>query len=272
MTYQEALRLLGLTKGFSMKDLKKAYRAEALKTHPDLTGQDFKFTLVKKAYEHLQENFRDHTHQTMFRKHLVLDVYQKCSLTFEEACAGCIKTIKYNFFVSETDHLKCELCKGRGVIFRERQEAEACNVCSSARSRNAQKTIRIPPGAHQGSVVGVEGSGHVLDDRVGNLKIKVLVGKHKNLKRSGLDIVQNIGVTYSDFLLCGSVIAKTIHGDVKVDIPFGTFDGDKIVVEGRGIRNSKKSGNHVIKLKLKAPKSLTRKQVDALKSLKQAGL
>jgi len=79
-------------------------------------------------------------------------------------------------------------------------------------------------------------------------------------------------VKYSDLLLGKSLIANTVHGDVRVDIPFGSFDGDVLRVKKRGIKSKGKTGHHIVKLRLISPESLTDEQKSALEALRKAGL
>lgn len=53
MTREQALRLLGLSEGFTDDDLRKAYRKAAKSAHPDLGGDAQKFMLIKEAHEFL---------------------------------------------------------------------------------------------------------------------------------------------------------------------------------------------------------------------------
>lgn len=59
MTYDKALQLLGLSKGFTEDELKKAYRKNARMWHPDVNkspGADSKFKEIHDAYEYLKNN------------------------------------------------------------------------------------------------------------------------------------------------------------------------------------------------------------------------
>ena len=58
MTYEKALNILGLSKGFSEAELKKAYRRLAMKYHPDRNpgnkDAELKFKESGAAYEFLK--------------------------------------------------------------------------------------------------------------------------------------------------------------------------------------------------------------------------
>lgn len=56
MTQYEAMTILGLTRGYAEKDLKKAYRQKSLLVHPDKGGTNEDFLKVRVAYEFLQNH------------------------------------------------------------------------------------------------------------------------------------------------------------------------------------------------------------------------
>lgn len=48
---ESALSILGLPRGASLDDIKRAYRKRALETHPDRGGEQGEFVRVQRAYE-----------------------------------------------------------------------------------------------------------------------------------------------------------------------------------------------------------------------------
>jgi hypothetical protein len=52
-----AINLLALTPGFSLPQLKKAYRIKALQLHPDRGGDQQQFILLRQAYQQLLQQF-----------------------------------------------------------------------------------------------------------------------------------------------------------------------------------------------------------------------
>jgi hypothetical protein len=53
----QALNLLELSSGFSLAELKKAYRIKALQMHPDRGGDQQQFILLTQAYQQLLQQF-----------------------------------------------------------------------------------------------------------------------------------------------------------------------------------------------------------------------
>jgi len=274
VTLAQAIKILGVKFDFTKQDGKEAYRAKAKKVHPDFTGDDKSFKLLKEARDFLISNKKT----IIFDKgpsprNLNLDVVENIHVSFTDACTGCIKKIAYSTYTSTTSSGACPICSGRGLIFRERSSAVKCNVCgASPRAKIHSFSIRVPAGIRQGEFLTFKSRGNHLDDYVGSLRVKVSIEKSNQFTRKSSDIIQTKDVRYTDLLLGTSIVANTIHGDVKIDIPFGSFDGDALKVKGRGIRSKKDSGDHIVKLRLIAPTNLSSDQRHALENLRKTGL
>jgi molecular chaperone DnaJ len=152
-------------------------------------------------------------------------------------------------------------------------DIEVCSACSAGKKPSRiTRTLRIPSGIVSGNVLKFEGEGHHILGQKGVLHVSVVVKKAKGLQRKGMNIIQKKDVKYSDLLLGSDLIANTVHGDVKVKIPFGSFDGDKLEIKNRGIKTSKISGSHILELRLVAPNRITSDQKIALENLRKVGL
>jgi DnaJ-class molecular chaperone len=274
VTLLQAAKILGVKSDFTKQDVKEAYRSRAKKVHPDFTGDDKKFKLLKEARDLLINNKKTVIfEQGPSPRNLNLDVLENVHVSFVDACTGCIKKISYSTYTTATNSSGCPICAGRGLIFRERASAIKCNVCGSCPNPKVHSfSIRIPAGISQGEFLTFKSKGNHLDDYVGRLRVKVSIEKSNRLTRKSNDIMQTKDVRYTDLLLESSIVANTVHGDVKISIPFGSFDGDVLKVKGRGIRSKKGSGDHIVKLRLVAPGKLSSDQLHALESLRKVGL
>ena len=274
MTLHEARNIMQLGANFSEQELKNAYRLKAKKAHPDHSGCAEDFKLLNAAYEYLKQAPRTTFEPTYtdFTK-INLDITEKISISFIDACTGCVKRIAADRHVLVMKPNLCPICVGRGWIVRENYPITKCNVCNINRAPHKfSKSIRIPAGISSGNILTFSSEGHSIDGSVGSLRIEVQVKKSRTLSRQEQDIVEVKDVKYSDLLLGRSLIVNTIHGDVKVEIPYGSFDGDSLRIKGRGIKTKKAAGNHIIKLRLVSPKSLNRDQKEALEDLRRVGL
>jgi len=263
-----------LDPNFSEQELKDVYRLKAKEAHPDHSGCAEDFKLLNAAYEYLKQapNATFEHARTDFTK-INLDITKKISISFSDACTGCVRRIATDRHILTSKPRLCPICSGRGWIVRENYPITKCNVCRINRApQKFSKSIRIPAGISGGNILTFSNEGHEIDGNSGSLRIEVHVKKSQTLSRQGQDIVEVKDVKYSDLLLGRSLIANTIHGDVKVEIPYGSFDGDNLRIKGRGIKLKKAAGNHILKLRLVSPKSLNRDQKEALENLRRVGL
>ena len=167
----------------------------------------------------------------------------------------------------------CELCWGRGWIIIEESIMTKCSVCRvQPKVVRVEKMIRVPAGIKNNQKLIFESEGHMLDNVTGSLRVNVTVKKDATRARDNCNIVEKVFVTYSDLLLCKKIIAKTIHGDQRVEIPFGSFDGDTLRLKEKGVHTKKKLGDHLVKLCLIAPQRLTPDQTKVLQDLQRVGL
>ena len=123
--------------------------------------------------------------------------------------------------------------------------------------------IKIPAGAKTGTKVRVRGKA----PGGGDLYLKVSVNKNANFERKGDDIHTQIEVDIFTALLGGKVQVKTLDGTLSLSIPAGTQPEQIIRLSGRGmpkLRSSEK-GNLLVKIKVKIPKNLNKKQKKLLK-------
>lgn len=78
MTQQDAEKLLGLPQGYSQEDLRKAYKSQARKHHPDIAGAGAttKFIQIKKAYEFLS-NLTPVNGKIIFTHHSIFTIVRQ---------------------------------------------------------------------------------------------------------------------------------------------------------------------------------------------------
>jgi molecular chaperone DnaJ len=140
MSKRDYYEVLGLKKGASDSDIKKAYRSLAKKLHPDAGGNDESFKELSEAYETLSDsdkkaNYDNFGHQTEQRQRSsrterYYHNYRQeqkvgdnmnllIKITLEEAFTGVKKTYKYK----RND--KCDVCSGHGGA--DVQECPSCN-------------------------------------------------------------------------------------------------------------------------------------------------
>ena len=87
-------------------------------------------------------------------------------------------------------------------------------------------------------------------------------------ERDGADVHVTIPLSISTLVLGGTVPVPTVRGEVELTVPPGTQPADTLVMRGRGVKriNGGPPGHQYVHLKVLIPKSLSKKQEEAMKA------
>ena len=145
----------------------------------------------------------------------------------------------------------CRTCGGDGKI------STPCTACGGNGEITGQRpiTVRIPPGADNGSRLRVAGKGApgLAGGGPGDLVIETVVRPHPFFKRDGLDLVLKLPVTLAEALGGASVEVPTPQGTVKLTIPPGSQPGTRLRLRGRGVKRGDKQGDLYAEVDLRLP-------------------
>ena len=161
------------------------------------------------------------------------------------------------FGAGEVPKELCEKCKGKGVMRREEEIS-----------------ILIPGGIRDGEMIRMTGMGEAVSKgTTGDLYIKINITPHPVFKRDGHDLVMNLNLKLSDALLGTKYPIETLDGEIEVTIPEGVSINEVLRVRGKGVPIGKnKRGDLLIKLNIKLPNKLSRKERDLIEQLKKEGI
>lgn len=172
-------------------------------------------------------------------------------------------TRNQGFFTVSTP---CNVCGGRGKVV-----AEPCTTCRGSGAIRVTKTVsvKIPPGVDDGMRLRLSGEGEpgVNGGPAGDLYVFIKVKPHKFFERRGQDVVCNVGVSFVQAALGDTIMIETLEGEKELEIPKGTQPGELLYMKGEGIpslRNSEKRGNQIVRVEVRTPTGLTKKQEELL--------
>ncbi len=123
--------------------------------------------------------------------------------------------------------------------------------------------VKIPAGAKTGTKVRVRGEGNRNLTGSGDLYLKVKIAPDPRFERQGDDLQIDVPVNLYTAILGGEVRVPTMTGDVKLKIPAGAQNGQKIRLRGKGMPLLKKPEEHgdlYAQLNVKLPKHLSVEQ------------
>ncbi|XP_072240779.1 dnaJ homolog subfamily A member 3, mitochondrial-like [Leuresthes tenuis] len=152
----------------------------------------------------------------------------------------------------------CRRCGGKGSII-----ITPCAVCRGAGQTKKRQTVAVPvpPGVDNGQTVRMS---------VGRKEILITfrVQKSPVFRRHGVDIHSDAFISIAQAILGGTATSQGLYDTISILIPSGCQADQVIRLQGKGIRrmNSYSYGDHLVHIKIRVPKKLTRKQRSLLLS------
>ncbi|CAM3370410.1 DnaJ C-terminal domain-containing protein [Paracoccus nototheniae] len=111
--------------------------------------------------------------------------------------------------------------------------------------------VNIPKGVRDGQVIRLRGKGEPGTGRgdPGDAHLEVRVTEHPQFRREGDDIHLILPITLDEAVLGGKVAAPTIDGPVNLTIPRGATSGQRLRLRGRGVNG----GDQHVELRIAMP-------------------
>lgn len=126
-----------------------------------------------------------------------------------------------------------------------------------------KRKIKIPAGVTEGSRIR-------FDDFILSIDIK----PHDIFERDGADIFVKLAIPYSLAVLGGQINVPTVDGDVKIRIKKGTASGIMIRLRGKGAPRlrGRGKGDQYVRIQVAVPDKLSRSQKQLIEKMKEEEL
>ena len=257
---------LGVQKGASMDEIKRAYKKLAIKNHPDKGGDPEKFKKISEAYETLsdpekRENY-DNPRQDfggfpggfpfgeMFGRHGPPPAQHTINISLDDAFKGRQVNLNIGLHKKCKCARPCNTCGGRGTIGVEfmpmmiiQQPCPACHgektilvgcgECSGTGRREVKEraTLDIPAGVQSGHTIVLKGMG----TDGGDLHIVIHVSAHPVFKREGQDLVYTKKISLIESLIGLHIGIPHFGGDIIHHEPGPIDPRKRYRVPGKGL-------------------------------------
>ena len=233
------------------------------------------------------------------------DIEVTMTIDFNEAVFGVEKEVSLNKTVTcEKCHGNgaepgskidtCETCKGTGRIIRVQrtilgnvQTQAVCPDCRGEGKKYSQKCtqcggsgvhkkivnfkVKIPAGINNGETIRLSGQGEAGSHGgpAGDLYLQMRVNPSKVFKRDAYNLFSSVEIGMVEAALGTKIEVEGIDGRFTIKIPEGTQSGKEFIFKGKGVPklNGHGRGDHIIKVVVKTPTNLNRKQRQLLESL-----
>ena len=286
MASQDFYDILGVTKGASAEEIKRAYRKKALEWHPDRNksaGAAEKFKEINQAYEVLSDA----------QKRAAYDQYGPAAFTtgggpassgpFTGGRAYQQGPFTYTYYSGGSPFGGGADSTSFSDPFEIFEQFFGSNSPFGRSTRVPRYQIRIPfMEAAKGAEKEVEVGGRRrrikipagVDDgqqiRFNDFVLEVSVSADKTFQRRGADVYVEAEVPFALACLGGDLEVPTIDGGVNLKIRAGTQPGSMVRLSGRGLPRvgGRGRGDEYVVMKVTVPTKLTEKQRRALDDLR----
>lgn len=296
MEFIDYYKILGLTKGATEKEVKRAYRKLARKFHPDLNPNDAeaekKFKQINEANEVLsdpekrkkyEKYGKDWEHAEEFEKAKAQRRSNRDSrqYTYTGGQEGDFSDFFESMFGGSGFGRQEQQVKFRGQDFNAELRLNLTEVIKTHKRtltvNGKNIRITIPAGIEDGQTIKIKGYGGegVNGGPKGDLFITFSLINDTTFKREGANLYKTLQIPLIKAILGGAITVTTLDGKVKLNIKPGTQNRAQVKLRGKGFPRYKKedqSGDLFITYQIKIPTKLSEEQRRLFQKLEEAGL
>lgn len=294
MKYKDYYKTLGVARGASGDDIRKAYRKLARKYHPDVSKEaDAKerFQEVAEAYETLKDpekraaydNLGSHASGQNFRPPPDWSArFGRGRTSFEDVdLSDLFETLGVR------SGMRDGMRSGRGarrggiplpgddyvLMVRLRLEEAAQGIERQFRIGERSVHARIPKGATDGERLRLRGRGGpgANGGPPGDLYLDIVLEPHPLFRPSGHDLDIELPLAPWEAALGAQIDVPTLEGGVSMKVPAGSRSGQKLRIAGKGLpKPGGGSGDLYAVLTIVVPAALSERDKSLYEALREA--
>ncbi len=296
MAKRDYYDVLGVAKTASDAEIKRAYRVQAKRYHPDHNQGDAaaerRFKEVQEAYDVLKDpqkrktydevgaaGFDPGTHAGEWRTapggQRVYTWSNQEGPGFggvEDLLRGFGGSGGFGDFLrggrQQAPPADLDLRSEVRIAFEQAIHGTTVELTLSGAPGGRQRlSVKIPAGVRDGQTIRVAGKGSATGDgRRGDVLITVHIAPHRYFRREGSDLLLDVPLTIAEATLGAKVDVPTLDGHSTVTVPAGTASGSKLRLKDKGLLNPAGGGrgHQYLIIQIVPPKTLTAEQRAAL--------
>lgn len=306
--FRDYYQILGVDRDASSEEIKRAYRRLARRYHPDMNPGDRaaeeKFKAINEAYQVLsdptrreqydrygeywaQPGFRSRSPQRSTSRRNGTSVQEELDLSqdnFQEFLDQLLGRRSRSTAVPpdpprrsltiETDYFRPGTTKTAYTVVNRRDAEATLEIPLEKAYEGGRERIRLgdgrslevtlPPAMVTGQRIRLRGQG----TGGGDLYLKIYVMPHPIFRLEDYDIVCELPITPSEAALGGQVEAPTLDGWVKMSVPAGVRNGQRLRLAGKGYpRPDGNRGDQLVELVITLPPQLSEAERELYRQL-----
>ncbi len=227
---------------------------------------------------HLELNLEDIVNETV--KEIEVPRHETCRVcggsgsrpgTSAQKCDTCngtgeVRKVQTAGFARLIRVTTCPRCQGKGYVI-----TDPCKECKGKGVVRRTRKIRIviPAGVEDGHTFRLKGEGEAGENGAppGDLYVVVNIRPHKLFKRQNSDILLDTKLNALEAAVGTRISVPTLYGDVMLEIPAGTQNGEVLKIRGKGLpkMNGWGKGDQFVRINLFVPTNLTEHQKELIK-------
>lgn len=271
-------KTLGVNRNASEAELKKAYKTQAMKHHPDKGGDASKFQQINEAYETLRDPAKKQNYDRFGKSDPFANQrggYQEWNFN------GDVNDI-FNSFFGDGPFNRRQVRRNRNINIRASISLEDVlngkTLIATYRLSNGKEqsvNIDLPKGVENNSTIRFQGLGDNLYKEAprGDLFCKVVIEPHPHWQRNGSDLYKAVNVNAIDMILGTKVPIQTLDGTkLNLNIPKGCKSGTVMSIHEHGLPKvyNRGRGNIYITVNADIPSINDPEILKLLKNIKDA--
>jgi len=253
--YKDYYQTLGVDRTASADDIKKAYRKQVRKYHPDVSKHqdaDARTKEINEAYEVLGDADKRAAYDARSRAYAgeQFDASQDWNGHFDFGGAGADDFFADLFakaggtrrggFQMRGEDIHAAITVDLADAYHGATRTVSLRVPRHAgpgRTAMQEKTLNvtIPRGVTPGQQLRLAGQGHEGQGGAGDLYLEIGFAPHPRYRVEGVHVYETVPVTPWEAALGGKVAVQTPSGTVEVAVPAGSQGGRKLRLKGKGI-------------------------------------
>jgi curved DNA-binding protein len=290
MKYKDYYKILGVARGASEDEIKKAYRKLARKYHPDVSKEanaKEKFQEVSEAYETLRDKEKRAAYDSLGSYRPGQD-FRPPPDWFDRFGAGQAEDLREvdlsDLFESMGIFGRARRAGsgGRSVQFPGEDYEVAVRLSLEEAYRGAERELqigsrtirtRIPRGATDGQRLRLRGKGGpgVHGGPPGDLYLHIALDPHPLYRVSGHDLDIEVPVAPWEAALGAEIEIPTLEGKVSMKVPPGAKGGQKFRLAGKGLpKPNGGAGDLYAVLNIVVPDTLSEREKKLYEELREA--